>query len=68
MYSYGETVNHGRAMELLLQVLDELDDALGALAHAALANETRLAGLVGWATGAGVFAVAAVGVAVGLNL
>jgi hypothetical protein len=55
-------------MDLLLQVLDELDDAAGALAHAALATETRLAGLVGWATGAAVFAVAAVGVAVGLNL
>jgi len=48
-------------MEILLQVLDEVDDAASALAHAAIALEARLAGAVGWSAGAAVLVAALVG-------
>jgi len=50
-------------MEILLQVLDELDDAASALAHAAISLESRLAGVVGWSAGAAVLVAAFVGLA-----
>jgi hypothetical protein len=52
-------------MEILLQVLDELDDAASALAHAAIALEARLAGVVGWAAGAAVLVAVFVGMTLG---
>jgi hypothetical protein len=54
-------------MEVLLQLLDELDDTLGALAHGALAIETRLAAVAGWAAGIAIFVFAVVGLGLGLG-
>lgn len=48
-------------MEILLQILDELDDVASALAHAAMALEARLAGVIGWSVGAAVLVAAFVG-------
>lgn len=54
-------------MEVLLQLLDDLDDTLGALAHGALGLEARLAGMASWAAGVAVFAGAVIGLGLGLG-
>lgn len=53
-------------MEILLQILDELDDAASALAHAGMALEARLAGALGWTAGAAVLFVVVVALTPGI--
>lgn len=54
-------------MEVFVQLLDEIDDVLTAIAHGALALETRLAGVAGWVAGLAAFLGALAGLSLGIG-